>query len=311
LTHHRDERDDMMKLKILLAALGLSFICATAQGAIIRGQDDDIEFLLTSSLQPKTTGTFAVGDVLVSVFEFPTYTLNGTSLIPTGQEVTGISVIQIASIVGNTITFQAYTGGLNAISPVDVTNGDAGGGATIALFQNSTADFNLQIDFGTTEGQPANCLSLAQCLAEATAGTLLQVDGFAGDLDELWQAVILIGGGTDVDVVGGLSGTTLVAAFNAFQTTFFNSLGPIGFQQIGTDSLCPAGSFAADGCIAGPTLSGTVLGGLGLNAGIQADGAFARSDFDAQKILAVPEPGALLLVGLGLLGLSVTQRRRS
>jgi len=60
------------------------------------------------------------------------------------------------------------------------------------------------------------------------------------------------------------------------------------------------------GCIAGPTLSGTITGGLGLGAA----GAFARSDFDAQKLLAVPEPGTLALAGLALFALGAGALRR-
>jgi hypothetical protein len=37
---------------------------------------------------------------------------------------------------------------------------------------------------------------------------------------------------------------------------------------------------------------------------------FARDDIDGTKILAVPEPGILMLTGLGLVGLFATSRRR-
>lgn len=291
-----------MKLKNLAAATVAAFavVATTAQAQLIRAQDDDIEWVLDPvTLQPKTSGTLAVGDVLFSVFEFPSYTTGGVSSIPAGMEITGISAIQIASIVGSTITFQAYTGGLNAISPVDVVGGNAGQGATIAVFQNDLS-FNLSLDFAT---DPAtNCTTLAQCAAEATAGTLLQVDGFFGDLDEFWQSTIIAAGGLNIATVDGLSGTSLVAAFNAAQTTIFNSSGTIGGMVIGGDTACDP---SALGCIAGPTLSGTVLGGSGL----QTEGAFARSDFDAQKLLAVPEPTTLLLLGAGLLGLGAFRRR--
>ena len=50
-----------MKLKKLAVGLGvaLSLACAATQAQVISFQDDDVDFLLTSTLQPKTTGSFS------------------------------------------------------------------------------------------------------------------------------------------------------------------------------------------------------------------------------------------------------------
>jgi hypothetical protein len=303
-----------MKLKKLVAALGmaLSLVGGAAQAQTMIFQDDDIDFLLNADLTPKTTGSFAPGDILVSVFEIPSFSIGGVNGIPAGMELTGVAAVQLEGGTGTLVDpfrFAPVTQGFNAISPVDVVEGGAGEGATVAMFLNSTADFDLELD--PAVNLATNCTSFAQCLDEATAGTLFQVDGFAGDADEFWTSTLAILGGSDVDVVAGLSNAVLVATFQAAQTTFFNAPGTIGFMDIATGAACPGGSLAADGCVAGPTISGPLTGGAGLNPALIDDGAFARSDFDARKLMAVPEPGVLALVGLGFIGMAMTRRRRT
>lgn len=312
-----------MKLKKLVAALGvalpLAFAAATAHSAVsLNFEDDDVEFLLSptgvgGALLPKLSGNFAVGDVIVSLFEIPNYRIGGVNALPAGQELTGIAAIQIKSIsgfgVGGVITFEAVSGGLNSLltGGQTVMHGGAGQGAVLAMYLNSTADFNLDLNF--TSNPTTNCTSRAQCTAEATAGSLLQVDGFKGDLDEYWTSVITRAGGANPATVAGVGGALGVATFDAALTTIFNAPGTVVYQNIFTNAECPTGSLALDNCVAGPIITGPITGGLGLGAGIRADGAFARSDLDASKLM-VPEPGTLALAGLSLLGLAVAGRRR-
>lgn len=128
----------------------------------------------------------------------------------------------------------------------------------VAMFQNSTTgaggDIDLQFDFAVNV--TTNCTSLAQCMDQGTRGTVLQVDGFAGDLDEHWDSVITAVGGADPAIVRQLSGADIVATFNADLTTFFNIIGSgdIAFQNIFTGAPCPTGTVALDFCTEGPSV---------------------------------------------------------
>ena len=296
----------------LAAALSLSLAAGAGQAALLSFEDDDIDFALNSDLTLKTSGTLAEGDILVSVFEIPTFTIDGVNAIPAGQELTGVAAVQITGGTGtlaDPYTFSAYTGGLNAILQLgtdpdaSVTGGDAGEGATIAMFFNSAVgDANLEVN--RTVNPASNCTSLADCISDGSEGTLFQVDGFAGDPDEFWQSTLTVLNGGDVGAVANLNNNLIVATFNAAQTTLFQGGGlTIGGFNILTGDACVNGA-GPDGCIDGGTISGTITGGAGLS-----NGAFAHSDFDADK-RTIPEPGALLLLGLGLIAL-VGVRRRS
>jgi hypothetical protein len=306
-----------MKLKKMAVALGmaLSIVGASAQAAVLSFEDDNIDFLLNSDGTAKTSGTLANGDILVSIFTITTYTIDGVNGIPAGQELTGVAAIQLTGGTGTVAdpwTFTSTSLGLNTWSDTDLTafGGGANGGATVAMFLNSTTP-DLNITFGDAVGNAASCTSLTDCVTAATNGTLLQVDGFFGDDDEFWESIALVAGGGDVGVVGGSSGALNVASFNAAQTTAFNLDGTVAFQDIATGTACPTGTAGLDGCVSGPVLSGPIKGGAGLNDGIKADGAFARSDFDITKLTAVPEPGTLALLGGSLFGLFGIKRRKN
>lgn len=305
---------------VMALGLGLVATAGTAQGALLSFEDDDVEAVFRpvggTLGAPLTSGTLSVGDVLVSVFEVPTFTIDGANAIPTGQELTGIAVVQIASIsgagtAGATFTFQPYTGGLNAVlaaegSSTTVTNGGAGGGATIAMFFNGTgggADVDLLLN--RTTDPATNCPTVAFCVQQATLGTTVEVDGLGADADAFWRAVQTAPTGGDIGAVLATS-NTLPIATAAFATTAFSSIfGPIGFQNIATGAPCPTGNTGADGCIQGLVGQAPITGGAGLS-----NGFIAHSDFDAIKLTTVPEPGTLALLSLGLLAVGVRFSRR-
>jgi hypothetical protein len=295
-----------MKIEPLVAALTLNLALGigTAQGIVLSFEDDNIDFALSPTLELRTSGALAVGDILVNVFEVRVATIGGANAIPPGMELTGVAATQIVEIAP-VITFGPVSAGLNAIlglagtAGTSVVGGNAGEGATIGMWLNgATGGDNLIVDLATLLGD-ASCMSLADCILQASRGELFQVDGFAGDPDEFWQAQGLFPSGLDIGAVAAANSTLAVAVFNAAQTTFFNSTGPIDFMNFTTGQLCAATGLSLDGCIQGGTLSGVISGGQGLT-----NGAFAHGDLDARKLqLSVPEPGTLLLFAIGLAGL--------
>jgi hypothetical protein len=345
-----------MKSKQLAAALGIGLLGTTAAAfadnySVWRFQDDSIDFIVrwdqqAQQYQQVTSGAVQLGDIFVGIFEMPSASafLNGqnpgASLIPAGQELTGVSAVQLAatSTGGDPSNpgsgdwyFAPVTGGMNSIMALagvnapTVNGGNAGGGAVAAMWLNNrgandpnvAGDRNMILDAADpTYGSTTNCTSLADCLDQASLGTLFQVDGLWGDdvtdrndPNNFWlsEPSGLFGAGPiTYDTVHGAAANTRAGTFTAALSNLYNVDEPVFWHHLFTENLCGVNGnpgYVNDGCVQ-VTITGDILGGTGLQ-----NGAVARDDIDAHK-LVVPEPATLGLLGLGLLGLGLSRRRK-
>ncbi len=255
---------------------------------VTKFEDDNMEWHFDTN----QNGIIDTGDRIVSIFEINSTVAvigaGGPTDIAPQQELSGILDVTVTSTtaLGGTGLFQYEFGATGAGGFL----AGLGAGAATGIWLDATPDLDI-VSVG-------GCGSLAACAADASDGALWQVAGFGASVEgngpdnTYFNLVTSVPGGNSPATILGIDGTSTVASANFGLNIMTNNTGRSFTEQTG---------------LFGPVdLIGTGLiqGGQGLT-----NGAFSRSDFDFQLRTAVPEPGSLALIGLGLLGMFGLRKR--
>lgn len=242
-------------------------------------QDQDAERVLRGE-SVVTSGVFAVGDVIESILRFDT--TNGSAIadtLPAPYQLTGYSQLRIAGIQD----LPDAVPGQNLVRLHFGATGNLGAGVLAELYERTSA---LQPGF-SAGAAPAT--GIANILAQ----TLIAEFGLNGT-DDFWYSDTI----NDIGVVAGFTRGSGQAAAGVFGLTALNNPGALPIIVNGI--LSPIDGNLHD-----------VVGDVsiyGREVGVNPDW-LVSSNINA-AFNAVPEPGALSLLGLSLLGLGTSMRRR-